>query len=657
MVFAIVKTGRDVGWDVAAPAVGAFAEGAPAVADCGVGVVWIDMVWIADWPVAVCRATEVMVWVVGSAVAAVAWVVVGVVVEVAVEKGLVASGALLVSLLVFPALSANCPRGTFFNDPNATRAVAIDLGQLPLAARRKMPPSFSKPIDEDAARVERQRKEPPILTQGHPSLETLRDYHDAILEFKESNGIADNKVVGKCLPYLRDPTAKEHVAANKDDVKLLKLSDFIELLRKIYHTSAWEVKFTRQLHSMSQSSNETFHRYSNRVRNANAILLERDTHMSDTDLRTHLQSHCIRPLQDLYDENATRLNDIESFNDWINALVELDEKRVKDEERDHKRMMELITKHNVEKRSSSSTFGDRADNAKRARRNDENRAPSSSSSNSTFPYAGRKRVGTLEEDEKALLLDNAGCTKCRRPFVFHTQGDCDNGWPDPEKYKKITSALIADAASRLSTADRSKLEGWKKDGARAKGKAKAPVAVVMHRYDDPFDSSDSDSDYVDRVSSQPHPTPTVAAVIEEVVDDPTARQDSTCPSIRSQRHFYWPSLVSGPAIESLIKIVALIDNGSDLDLINASLADKLGLERPVDADNDYDLLNPRPPKPKPKPIKKLRERFKEVQANRKLLAAELRGVCEARRTRMESEGLFEEVKPVNLVAASGNDSN
>jgi hypothetical protein len=47
----------------------------------------------------------------------------------------------------------------------------------------------------------------------------------------------------------------------------------------------------------------------------------------------------------------------------------------------------------------------------------------------------------------------------------------------------------------------------------------------------------------------------------------------------------------------------------------------------IDKESNFDLLHPAPkPKPKP-PIKKLRQIFNEIQADRKLLAAELKWVC------------------------------
>ena len=64
----------------------------------------------------------------------------------------------------------------------------------------------------------------------------------------------------------------------------------------------------------------------------------------------------------------------------------------------------------------------------------------------------------------------------------------------------------------------------------------------------------------------------------------------------------------------------------------------------IDKNYGYNLMSPPPLPPKKKPVKKLRERFNEVQAYRRDLSKELQAVCEARRVDMESKDLFEHVQ-------------
>jgi hypothetical protein len=69
----------------------------------------------------------------------------------------------------------------------------------------------------------------------------------------------------------------------------------------------------------------------------------------------------------------------------------------------------------------------------------------------------------------------------------------------------------------------------------------------------------------------------------------------------------------------------------------------------IDKKCNFDLLNPVAPPPPPAPKMKLREFFKELQADRKLMVAELKMVCFDIRRDLEYK--LEEVKQVDKVAA------
>jgi len=69
----------------------------------------------------------------------------------------------------------------------------------------------------------------------------------------------------------------------------------------------------------------------------------------------------------------------------------------------------------------------------------------------------------------------------------------------------------------------------------------------------------------------------------------------------------------------------------------------------IDKKCGFDLLHPIPPLRPPPPKQKLKDFFKDLQQDRKLMVAELNMVCHDRRQHMEYK--FEEVKPVDIVAA------
>ena len=69
----------------------------------------------------------------------------------------------------------------------------------------------------------------------------------------------------------------------------------------------------------------------------------------------------------------------------------------------------------------------------------------------------------------------------------------------------------------------------------------------------------------------------------------------------------------------------------------------------IDKKCNFDLLHPSAPTPPPPPKRKLREFFKQLQEDRKLMVAELNMVCYDRRRHTEFK--FEQVKPIDKVAA------
>jgi hypothetical protein len=69
----------------------------------------------------------------------------------------------------------------------------------------------------------------------------------------------------------------------------------------------------------------------------------------------------------------------------------------------------------------------------------------------------------------------------------------------------------------------------------------------------------------------------------------------------------------------------------------------------VDKLSGFDLLNPKPAPPAPQPKKKLKEFFRDLQKDRKLVLAELNMVCAERKCKLKN--VFEKPKPVDLVAA------
>ncbi|KAJ7121266.1 hypothetical protein C8R43DRAFT_1150989 [Mycena crocata] len=165
------------------------------------------------------------------------------------------------------------------------------------------------------------------------------------------------------------------------------------------------------------------------------------------------------------------------------------------------------------------------------------------SSGSSF---NRRNCPALTDTEKSLLRVHRGCLKCRVPYVDHISKNCPTGFPNPDTCVPVTKAICL-AAKNGNTAAAA--------AAPTAPAAKPPaVAVVMRPIDVVEDSDDSATDDEFEVSL---PTP---------------------PSHRTE-HLFWECLVDGPAALSSLLILALIDHGAHLALIDDALVTKLGLRQ------------------------------------------------------------------------------
>jgi hypothetical protein len=63
------------------------------------------------------------------------------------------------------------------------------------------------------------------------------------------------------------------------------------------------------------------------------------------------------------------------------------------------------------------------------------------------------------------------------------------------------------------------------------------------------------------------------------------------------------------------------------------------------------LLSPPAPKQTPPPKMKLWQKLKKTHKDKKLMLNELNAVCNIRCLDLEAKGLFEPVKPINVIAA------
>ncbi|KAJ7443071.1 hypothetical protein B0H11DRAFT_2251143 [Mycena galericulata] len=430
-------------------------------------------------------------------------------------------------------------------------------------------------------------------------------------------------------------------------------------------------------------ADETFDEWTTNLQSLAALLADDDSAdagfaLDDKRLRHTIEAGMLPDLNRRYTRHATapKIAD-DKFDDWLKAVIEIDEVRLYDDERIATLLAEKAEKERSNgggKRKAPSSTVDDADHAPKKPFGDSRKGNTAASSSTTATFVN---CPPLTADERELLRANDGCNKCRRFFVGHQSKSCPNGFPDPANYQTLTQA----DANRAKTT--------------SKGKA---VAVVMPAIDDVDDSEDDDE--LSSVSSDSFPF--------------------------RVPHLEWNCLIEGPMSNFPLPIKVLIDDGAHLVLIDSDLVDKLELRRfklhrpePISlamaADSDpithlkeyvklkllsvdqswtsrtiralvapnlcspvilglpwlarnsivvdhaertavdkncgYDILNPPPPSPPKKKVMKLREKLKRTKADHKAVARELFTVCEKRRLDMEAKSLFEPVKEVDVIAA------
>ncbi|KAJ7180007.1 hypothetical protein C8R43DRAFT_1117349 [Mycena crocata] len=366
------------------------------------------------------------------------------------------------------------------------------------------------------------------------------------------------------------------------------------------------------------------------------------------------------------------------------ALDELDAWRVEVDRVDDKRLADRLKQmripevlhHTETLKRKADTDGDRS--SKKLLSTSSSKPVSTSSTSSTRT----RNCPKLTEDEKTLLDDNNGCQKCCRFFIGHVGHNCPNDWPDAASYETLTQAHV----------DRAR--------ANAKGKSKATaitVSAVIPNVDDSDDSIGTEDDLSREVST---PISFPQLVWDCLIEGPMSNLpveihalinhgsglvliDSDVADALALRRFqlHKPLNISlafadpsNPAPTLLSKYVKLAlhsrDNSWTSNTVRVIVAPNLcapvilGLpwlarnqivvdhhaRTVIDKRCGFDLLHPPEPKAAAAPKIKLREQVKKTKHDHKEMAKELKTVCDARRLHLEKENLFEDVKPVNVIA-------
>ncbi|KAJ7442584.1 hypothetical protein B0H11DRAFT_1684757, partial [Mycena galericulata] len=535
------------------------------------------------------------------------------------------------------------------------------------------------------ATVESNSNKLPTLTSGTVTPLVANEFFFACTNYFRVKKVEPDVQTAMTFSCFRDQCIVNWLSAPANATRLgdMPFSAFqLEFKRKFLRAD-WEQCTRAEILVSRMKDTETFSDFSTNVIALNSLLLETEAHLNDTRIRHTLEAGMIEGLQFIYNKDKTaNAIDTDHLDDWIEAVNSIDEDRAHSLATAHRIAAEEAQKLAKRKaaddgeRAAKKLFGESSRKA-----NTTTAGANGGPSTSTAPFVGKK-CPKLTEEERKLLIENDGCTVCRRVFVGHDRTACTNGFPSGENYVPVTADVVAAAAAARNT---------------NKGKAKS-IAVVMNPVEDSDDSEDTDPDL-------------------------------SVSSLHRASHFFWDCLIEGPMSNYPLKIRGLMDDGAFLALIDAALADKLELRRfklhkpepialaladsdsssnaetllteyvkiplhsrdqrwsssvvrfvvapnlcapvilglpwliknkivmdydagtAIDKRTGFDLLNPPPIPPQPQPKLKLREKIRRTQTDRKTMLKELEAVCEKRRLDLESRNLFEPVKPVDIIAA------
>ncbi|KAJ7100274.1 hypothetical protein B0H15DRAFT_770979, partial [Mycena belliarum] len=385
----------------------------------------------------------------------------------------------------------------------------------------------------------------PTVHVGEITPLVATQFEHGMLDYAAAKDIAADKITSLVFGCFLDQRVRNWFSpsGSREAFGKLSLADFMAKLHKKFLRPDWEIQTRASILSSRMKSDETFSEWVVVLQSMQALLVGTSHAVDDQRLRHTLEANMLSDLATDYSKHkATNAIPEDEFDTWVLAVIELDEERVYEDEKQQRR---IAIQLKADKRRAADD-GERptkkaTTDTYKASAAPSSKPPSASGSGSTSSMG--KNCPPLTPEERQLLADNGGCNRCRVFFAGHSTGECKEDFPSGIGYRVRTQADVA---------------------AARKSKPSKAVAVIMPAVDEMEDSDDSTDELETSVSS-PSRSP------------PSHRVD----------HLYWDCLIEGPMTNLPLLIQALIDNGAHLALIDELLVDKIGLRR-------YKLRKPEP---------------------------------------------------------------
>ncbi|THH11767.1 hypothetical protein EW146_g7927 [Bondarzewia mesenterica] len=361
----------------------------------------------------------------------------------------------------------------------------------------------------------------PIVSQGSITPTVLIQWRNRYRFFFSTKRIPDAEQADRVLCSFEDLRVIAWIDVNRATLTALSFDDLYAKIQECWLPSNWDLDLRNKITKACQGRNASFLSWQEEISLWNSALHSSKYWFSDAAICATLESGFNTELAHQYFLEPL---DIDlPLHTWVDRVAKLD---------DH---IQRTWGHS-DSRSNSGQVDRSA------------RKPSTSITSASPFDTSNARLPKLTEAEKTLLRDNNGCFKCRRFHTDHDSKSCTNGFPLGVTYKTLTQA---DVDTSKCAPDHAK-----------PSVSRARVAAVLpmtEEWSGVIEGSDEDS-YVPSVLPSISPPPL----------SPSLPPLST-PSL------IWSCLVHGPAVDHLLPISALIDDGSQFVLIRESLVRELGL--------------------------------------------------------------------------------
>jgi hypothetical protein len=195
----------------------------------------------------------------------------------------------------------------------------------------------------------------------------------------------------------------------------------------------------------------------------------------------------------------------------------------------------------------------------------------------TQPTSDTTKLQKLTEAERKLLFDNQGCLKCRRFFIEHRSTNCPNNWPTAIRYRTLTQA---DVDRTHGGKGKGKVMVAVMDRNEALTLTPHPVTMVMGSMKElaaymPANAS-SIIEHGDESISD-NSVCTIAAILEPALEEGGSLMVIDPPLLVP--HFRWACEVASGVVSAPMTVESMLDNSSELVLIDSMTADSLALKR------------------------------------------------------------------------------